>query len=204
MADSDGSAWLQQLQAAKSTAMVQDGRVKSHYTFDDGREMVEEHEVSSGVLATRKWRRTGVLGSAGKWQYEVGEVPQAAAAEDAMMVASSSSPVFLRQDTLGAFAWRIRNLPYPLEIYSLTVTEENEIILRTSNKKYYKKFECEDMGRLDLNLEAEQLTMAHANNTLLISYKKPQQVLAVEGVMKRKREGMKLAEDGDIAGCAQQ
>ena len=97
--------------------------------------MVEEHEVSSGVLASkgqqpdlcsmvhevffpsphrafsvpppslfdlvsqhiivfataRKWRRTGVLGSAGKWQYEVDEVPQAAAAEDAMMVASSSS-----------------------------------------------------------------------------------------------------------------
>ena len=45
-----GSVWLQMLQNAKSTAMVQDGRVKSHYTFEDGREMVEEHDADSANL----------------------------------------------------------------------------------------------------------------------------------------------------------
>lgn len=166
------AAWLQQLQSAKSTAMVQDGepsrrlwrcvaifrehgvwdphnsinktahpfrpplpaailgsagRVKSHFTFDDGREMVEEHEVSSGVLAgtnktgfcfasaalsaavarqwvrcwpltvghrpsrtARKWRKTGVLGGAGTWTYEVGEAPRASSGEDGLTIASSN------------------------------------------------------------------------------------------------------------------
>ena len=46
-------------------------------------------------------------------------------------------PIFSRIDTFKAFQWRIRNLPYSIDVYSVTVdTEKRELILRTTNKKY--------------------------------------------------------------------
>jgi hypothetical protein len=30
-------------------------------------------------------------------------------------------PIFIRKDTLDCFQWRIRNLPYPAEVYQLEV-----------------------------------------------------------------------------------
>lgn len=51
------------------------------------------------------------------------------------------NPVFMRKDTRKEFQWRIRNLPYPLDVYSVSVTDDDHAILRTSNKKYYKKFQ---------------------------------------------------------------
>lgn len=35
---------------------------KVHFTFDDGREMVEEWAVKTDVLAVRKWRQKTTLG----------------------------------------------------------------------------------------------------------------------------------------------
>ena len=49
-------------------------------------------------------------------------------------------PVFLRNDTKTSFQWRVRNLPYPKEVYSLTIEPvERVCIIRTSNKKYIQK-----------------------------------------------------------------
>lgn len=46
-------------------------------------------------------------------------------------------PIFTRKDNSKAFQWRIRNLPYPLNVYSVTVDEDKySITIRTSNKKY--------------------------------------------------------------------
>ena len=45
--------------------------------------------------------------------------------------------MFTRKDNSKAFQWRIRNLPYPLEVYSVTVDDDKySMIIRTSNKKY--------------------------------------------------------------------
>ena len=50
-------------------------------------------------------------------------------------------PIFTRKDNSKSFQWRIRNLPYPLDVYSVTVNEEGDsIIIRTSNKKYAYKY----------------------------------------------------------------
>jgi hypothetical protein len=43
-------------------------------------------------------------------------------------------PIFLRQDTSDSFQWRVRNMPYPLDTYSVTAEDVN-LVLRTSNKK---------------------------------------------------------------------
>jgi hypothetical protein len=35
-------------------------------------------------------------------------------------------PVFVRKDTLEAFQWRVRNLPYPEDTYILDVDPEKQ------------------------------------------------------------------------------
>jgi hypothetical protein len=36
-----------------------------------------------------------------------------------MLGLSSANPIFLRKDTASNCCWRIRNLPYPVEVYSV-------------------------------------------------------------------------------------
>ena len=56
------------------------------------------------------------------------------------------------------FEWRIRNLKWPKEVYSLEIDHnKQEIVVRTSNKKYYKRFDIPDMRRLSLKLEESSL-----------------------------------------------
>lgn len=48
----------------------------------------------------------------------------------------AAQPVFTRTDTKSAFQWRVRNLPYPQDTYSVTVeVAERKIVIRTTNKK---------------------------------------------------------------------
>lgn len=45
-------------------------------------------------------------------------------------------PVFTRKDTKSSFQWRIRNLPYPKDVFSVSVDPpERCVVIRTSNKK---------------------------------------------------------------------
>ena len=45
-------------------------------------------------------------------------------------------PLFTRVDTVTAFQWRIRNLPYPLDNYKVTVDDSKDAItIRTVNRK---------------------------------------------------------------------
>ena len=96
-------------------------------------------------------------------------------------------PLFVRQDTLKAFEFRIRNLPYPADNYDLSIDAEtsSEIILRTKNKKYFKKITIVDMKigafykqAAETNygeegkLKQEYLSFKHANNTLIIHVRK--------------------------------
>jgi len=54
--------------------------------------------------------------------------------------------------------FKVRNLPYPLEVYAVGVDEEQEqIIIRTSNKKYYKCFQIWDLRELNVPLDNDAL-----------------------------------------------
>jgi len=76
----------------------------------------------------------------------------------------------LRKDTNDAYQFRIRNLPYPAEVYSVEVdAEKQELVVRTSNKKYYKRFEIPDIKRKGLKLEPGKVSWVYTNNTLVIS-----------------------------------
>ncbi|XP_015771534.1 PREDICTED: prominin-2-like [Acropora digitifera] len=82
----------------------------------------------------------------------------------------NAMPIFIRRDSNKAFQWRIRNLPYPVNVYSVTVNEDNtSITIRTSNKKYFKRFDIPDMERAQLKLDQGAISVAHANNTLIIT-----------------------------------
>jgi len=50
-------------------------------------------------------------------------------------------------------------------------------VVRTSNKKYFKRISVEDMERAKLPLSGGALTWSHENATLIIQYKKPAAVL---------------------------
>jgi len=192
--------WEETLGSAQKTALLQDGRRKVHYTFSDGSELVEEYDHKTCDLLLRKWRKKGALGETKPWDVEVGEVA-IAGAKDVGISESVSAPRLVRLDKVDSFQWRIRNLPYPVEIYQITI-EGQTIVVRTTNKKYFKRIAIPDMERLGVELDAKQLTYAHANNTLLINYKKPPTVSDFEKRLLAKLK--KLKNEGDVDQCKQQ
>lgn len=74
-----------------------------------------------------------------------------------------------RRITKTALEWRIRNLSYPKDVYSITAEEDRTITVRTSNKKYFKKINVPDLERIDLKPEQERISFTHQYNTLIIT-----------------------------------
>ncbi len=172
------------------TSAVSGGRRKLHFTLpgEDGGEAVEEYDLQTDELLVRKRRAKTVLGKMGEWVYEVGEAPSRVTIENDMLRVSSSNPTLVRKDRPHAFEWRIRNLPYPKSTYSVTVdAEAQQVVVRTSNKKYFKRITIDDMERARLPLEEAALSWSHENNTLIVQYKKPAAVLQHEREAKTAR-----------------
>ena len=190
----------------KSTAIMAGSRKKVHTTWDDiGVEMVEEYDATTDQLLLRKLRRDSGLGSReSKWEVEVGEDAQRA--DDGMLAISSDQPEILRKDTKDCFQWRVRNIEYPVEVYTIMAdTEKNEIVVRTSNKKWFKRISIPDMDRMGLKVEQEGIKFTHANRTLVISYTKPALILEAEAKLRKERAAMKVGQLGkDDADCKQQ
>jgi len=166
----------------KKLCVRADGRKKVHTTNPDGSELVEEYDEKTDVLLLRKSRKPTTLGGEGEWVFEVGQAPEKAFDPHSdMMRASSSNPIFLRKDTPEHFQWRIRNLSYPANVYSVSIDhEKQQIVVRTSNKKYFKRIDVVDLGRLGLKLKDESLSWKHQHNTLIISYARPLEVAKAE------------------------
>ena len=194
-------------QGGKSTQMVVGGRRKVHTTFEDGGELVEEYDARTDELVLRKRRGVSALGKPSEWEYLVGDEPKAFNPETTVMQASAANPQFSRTDTSRDFCWRVRNLPYPPDTYSVTIdAADRKIVIRTSNKKYYKRIAIPELDVLELPLDPASLQWAHANNTLVVGYRKPSQVLEAEA--KERNERSQLAREaspaeGDVD-CKQQ
>ncbi|KAF4075262.1 hypothetical protein AMELA_G00232600 [Ameiurus melas] len=191
-------SWSDLLKAAKKTALISDGKRKVHYLFTDGTEMAEEFDMKTDELLSRRLRSKSRLGGQGAWQVEVGETGLSPT-EMEEIKENSSNPVFMRKDTKTSFQWRVRNIPYPTDTYKITVEPlERCCIIRTTNKKYYKKFNISDLDRCQLPLESSALSFSHANNTLIISYKKPKEILALEQELMRELKKLKGTNEGDV------
>ncbi|EAW49755.1 deleted in a mouse model of primary ciliary dyskinesia, isoform CRA_b [Homo sapiens] len=194
------TGWLESLRTAQKTALLQDGRRKVHYLFPDGKEMAEEYDEKTSELLVRKWRVKSALGAMGQWQLEVGDPAPLGAGNlgPELIKESNANPIFMRKDTKMSFQWRIRNLPYPKDVYSVSVDQKERcIIVRTTNKKYYKKFSIPDLDRHQLPLDDALLSFAHANCTLIISYQKPKEVVVAESELQKELKKVKTAHSND-------
>jgi len=166
-------------------------RVTTH--FDDGSEMVEEYALATAELLVRKTRERTSLGGEGPWVYEVGEPPRPGFDPTShVMQENSQNPVFKRQDTAKDFCWRIRNLPYPRETYDVFVDHaEQRIVVRTSNKKYFKKIEVPELRRIGLRIDEDAVKWTWKNNTVIVALAKPEEVLLAERETARERSKLK-------------
>ena len=72
-------------------------------------------------------------------------------------------------------------MKYPKDVYSISIDHNTqEIVIRTSNKKYYKRFDIPDMKRLGLKLEESSVAWKYQNNTLIVGYDKPDKILELD------------------------
>ena len=96
--------------------------------------------------------------------------PRYAAEVQQHSIPAYTQPIFIRKDTLDCFQWRIRNLSYPEDAYLLEVdSDKQEIVIKTTVKKYFKRFDVPDLKRINTKLEKALLSFAHKNNTLIVS-----------------------------------
>lgn len=176
------SDWLSQLKSAKKSCLVDNTFKKIHYELGNGQEMVEEYNINTNVLTRRAWKRKTELKNDEKWDIEVGDPePMYNKDETVLIKENSSQPFVSRRYTKLNLEWRIRNLPYPIEIYSVTVDPDDKcIVVRTSNKKYFKKIFIPEFERMALVPEQQNVAFSHKFNTLIISYKKPKEFIEFE------------------------
>lgn len=175
-------SWLALIKSADKSSIIHGNARKVHYRFPDGREMVEEYSTDTGVVLRRAWKNKTVLMQKEEWIIELGEsIPVGLKENELMLKESCSEPILSKRVTRNAIEWRIRNLPYPLSTYMITCDEnDGTIVVRTSNKKYYKKIEVPELKRCNIVPKQDGLTVVHKNCTLIITYKKPQILLEME------------------------
>ncbi|XP_012541146.1 protein DPCD [Monomorium pharaonis] len=174
-------SWLRIIQNARKTAIIEDGKRKVHFLLEDGKEMVEEYNTNTNVVVRRAWKKKNGFGTNIGWTVEVGD-PELKQnnIEIYGIEESSSAPFITRRITKTSLEWRIRNLPYPESVYSVTAEPDATMTVRTSNKKYFKKIKIPDLERIGLKPEQQRISFYHQYNTLIITYKKPPQLLDVE------------------------
>lgn len=195
-------------------------QVTSKYT--DGVEEYEEYDVVTDELLLRKRRTVNKLGAKSDWEVEVGTDVKGSSKnlQQNLIVESSGAPELLRQDTKEAHVFRIRNLPYPKEVFSVTIEGQGagdgtsgsasscskkvgEIVVRTSNKKYFKRISIPPMERNSIPLEASHLSFDVKHNTLIITYKKHLAILTAEAALRKERLSTPAPRQEDQK-CAQQ
>ncbi|MGH0145816.1 UNVERIFIED_CONTAM: hypothetical protein FKN15_010664 [Acipenser sinensis] len=118
----------------------------------------------------------------------------------------------LKTDELIVRKWRVKNTlgvlgqwqielgePAPSTVGALEpqLLKENSSNVREA-LLYFKKFSIPDMDRCQLSLESSALSFAHANNTLIISYQKPKEILTLEQEVLREVKKMKGSSDEEV------
>lgn len=79
-------------------------------------------------------------------------------------------PIFIRKDTNKEFQYRVRNLNYDKSNFIVECDKtKQELVIKTLNKKYFKRFDIPDLKRLNIPLDESNLKVNFQNNTLVIS-----------------------------------
>ena len=160
------------------TYLISGDFIKFHTVFKDGTEIVEEYSLYSEEIESRRVKKVSMTGKE-NWTTEIGEEIRRNNNEDFLIkVNNDNNPIFIRKDTKENFEYRIRNLKGDADNFMVDIDKDkDEIVIRTKNKKYYKRFNIPDLKRLNLNLNENNLKVNFSNNVLVITYKKPIEIL---------------------------
>uniref|UniRef100_U5ELK9 Protein DPCD n=1 Tax=Corethrella appendiculata TaxID=1370023 RepID=U5ELK9_9DIPT len=193
--------WLNRLKSADKTSVIQGNVRKIHYKFHNGLEMAEEYSIETGIVLRRAWKESHGLMKKDKWNIELGEnvVNYNADPNGDLLKESVSEPFLVKRITRHAIEWRIRNLPYPIEVYSVSVDVANKsLIVRTANKKYYKLIQVQEFERCNYEPKQQDLSIRHQSNTLIITYKKPQILIEMEKAVLIELQNVETMEYDDV------
>uniref|UniRef100_A0A2M4AY37 Protein DPCD n=1 Tax=Anopheles triannulatus TaxID=58253 RepID=A0A2M4AY37_9DIPT len=174
--------WLQSIKKAEKRSSVV-GNVRTvYYRFSDGREMVEEYSIETGVVLKRAWKVKPTLIRKEEWEIELGDSKSTSLVEnEPILKEAETEPVVWKRITRNFIEWRIRNLPYPLATYTITCDATSRtLIIKTSNSKFFKKLDIPEFHRCMFEPKREDLTVKHKNSTLILTYKKPLVLLEME------------------------
>lgn len=206
--------------------IIAGGRRQITSRYKDGAEEYEEYDVVTDELLLRKRRQRNHLDALSEWVTEVGLDPSKSSKilHQSLIVESSSSPIFVPQDTKDAHVFRIRNFPYSKETVLVTIEKssqdrsssinngegsstsvaEEEIVVRTTNKKYFKRIGIPLLKRLGIPLDPTNLSYDVKLNTLVITYKKPVAVLLAEEALRKERLSIPAQRKEENQGCPPQ
>ena len=169
-----------QVKNGTRTYLINGDYVKFHTVFKDGSEIVEEYGIYSEELESRRVKKIGMTGKE-NWTTEIGEEIKPRNNDEFLIKENDNNPLFIRKDTLKEFQWRIRNLKGDADNFMVECDKDKQqIVIRTKNKKYYKRFNIPDLERLNIKLDESLMKVNFVNNTLIISYTKPKEALEAE------------------------
>ena len=170
----------QQVKNGTRTYLINGDFIKFHTVFKDGSEIVEEYGLYSEELESRRVKKIGMTGKE-QWTTEIGEEIKPRSNDEFLIRENDNNPLFIRKDTQKEFQWRIRNLKGDADNFMVECDKDKQqIVIRTKNKKYYKRFNIPDLERLNIKLEENLMKVNFVNNTLIISYIKPKEALDAE------------------------
>ena len=169
-----------QVKNGTRTYLINGDFIKFHTVFKDGSEIVEEYGIYSEELESRRVKKIGMTGKE-QWTTEIGEEIKPKSNDEFLIRENDNNPLFIRKDTQKEFQWRIRNLKGDADNFMVECDKDKQqIVIRTKNKKYYKRFNIPDLERLNIKLEENLMKVNFVNNTLIISYTKPKEALEAE------------------------
>ena len=161
-------------------SVIISGKRKVNYLYPDGSEMIEEYDVNTNEWLLRKIKKKKEFG-ASDWEYEIGQEEKPFNPDTDAIKLNNENPIFMRKDSESRFEWRIRNLPWPKEVYSISVDhDKQQIVLRTSNKKYFKRIDIPEMKKMGIKLDPEEVSWKYSNFTMVIGYTKPDEIIKIE------------------------
>ena len=169
-----------QVKNGTRTYLINGDFIKFHTVFKDGSEIVEEYGLYSEELESRRVKKIGMTGKE-QWTTEIGEEIKPRSNDEFLIRENDNNPLFIRKDTQKEFQWRIRNLKGDADNFMVECDKDKQqIVIRTKNKKYYKRFNIPDLERLNVKLDENLMKVNFVNNTLIISYTKPKEALDSE------------------------
>ena len=169
-----------QVKNGTRTYLINGDYIKFHTVFKDGSEIVEEYGIYSEEIESRRVKKIGMTGKE-QWTTEIGEEIKPRSNDEFLIKENDNNPLFIRKDTQNEFQWRIRNLKGDADNFMVECDKDKQqIVIRTKNKKYYKRFNIPDLERLNIKLDESLMKVNFVNSTLIISYTKPNEVLEAE------------------------